>query len=114
MDINTNIGTKLQKARRGLGFTQEYVANKLGISRSKLISIEKGGNIDLGLLDQFTKLYGYGLEYFVSSKISEDADLSFAFRAVDLSQEESEILAWGNRILNNITNLDEIIKEETI
>lgn len=109
-----NIGVKLQKARKELGFTQEYVANKLGIGRGKLINIEKGDNIDLSLLEKFSRLYGYTLDYFVSTESTEDIDLSFAFRAVDLSEEESEILAWGNRILNNITNLDEIIKEGTI
>ncbi|WP_300381221.1 helix-turn-helix transcriptional regulator [Clostridium sp.] len=110
------IGEKLQFARKTIGFTQEYVANKLMISRGKVIKIEKGEiEVDLSLLNSFSNLYGYSLDYFINFKEeNEDETLSFAFRAAEITEQESEILAWGNKILTNIRLLDEIIEEANI
>lgn len=42
MGINMNIEYKLREARKQLGFSQEYVANCLGISMTALAQIERG------------------------------------------------------------------------
>ena len=109
------VAERLQCARKTLGFTQDYVANKLGISRSKVINIEKGeAKVDLDLLNKFSNFYGYSLEYFICENINNNEELSFAFRTEDITEKESEILAWGNKILNNVKMLNEIIEEANI
>lgn len=111
--MNKLIGEKLQVARKTIGFTQEYVANRLGVSRGKIIKIEKGDvEVDLSTLSRLADIYGYSLEYFVDFKENDtDQSLSFAFRSVEITEQEAEILAWGNKILTNIRALDEIIEE---
>lgn len=109
------VGERLQKARKTLGFTQEYVANKLNINRNKIINIEKGtAKVDLELLNQFSNFYGYSIEYFINKNLKTEEEINFAFRTVDITDKESEILAWGNKILNNVKMLNEIIEEADI
>ena len=113
--MKKGVADKLQNARNMLGFTQEYVANKLNISRSKIINIEKGeAKIDLDLLNKFSNFYGYSLEYFINNNEDQDSEVSFAFRTEGIRETESEILAWGNRILSNVKMLHEIIEEANI
>ncbi|WP_349818176.1 MULTISPECIES: helix-turn-helix domain-containing protein [Clostridium] len=113
--MKKEVAEKLQSARKTLGFTQDYVANKLGISRIKIINIEKGeAKVDIELLNKFSSLYGYSLEYFICDNTNKSEDISFAFRSEGITEKESEILAWGNKILSNVKMLNEIIKEANI
>ena len=36
------LGQRLQEARKARGFTQQQIADKLGVARTTLIAIEKG------------------------------------------------------------------------
>lgn len=58
MGINMNIEDKLKEARKQLGFSQEYVANCLGISMTALAQIERG-NRDVSVKEavEFCKIY---------------------------------------------------------
>jgi transcriptional regulator with XRE-family HTH domain len=105
------INAKLQKVRKTLDLTQNQVADKLGISRNTMINIEKGEtSIDLTLLDKLAHLYGYSISYFINDD-EEEKELSFAFRATELNEEDSFITAWGSRVLKNIRDLQEIYEE---
>lgn len=53
-----DIKDKLKEARKQLGFSQEYVANCLGISRTELSQIERG-NRKVSVMEavEFCKIY---------------------------------------------------------
>lgn len=63
--VNTiKLGAKLEELRIKKGFSQEYVANKLGISQSKLSRIEKAKNayIDEKMMHDLAFLYNVTIE----------------------------------------------------
>lgn len=106
------IAQKLQKARKSVGLNQNQVADRIGVSRNKMINLEKGEvPIDIILLGKLANLYGYSLNYFIEEDSQEDIQISFAFRATDLTEEDSYIPSWGRRILLNLRNLEEISEE---
>jgi transcriptional regulator with XRE-family HTH domain len=113
--MNRQLAEKLQQARKSVGLSQIQAADSVGICRSKIISIENGeGNIDVSLLGKLAHLYGYSLIHFLDGDSTEDQEISFAFRATELSPEDSYIPSWGRRILLNIRVLEEICKEAGI
>lgn len=63
--MSRSIGSKLQSLRSARGFSQQFVADRLGLKRSTLSNYEIGRRMpsltDLGRLAEF---YGVGLDYF--------------------------------------------------
>lgn len=63
--MSRSIGSKLQALRSARGFSQQFVADRLGLKRSTLSNYEIGRRMpsltDLGRLAEF---YGVGLDYF--------------------------------------------------
>lgn len=103
---------KLAKARKSVGLNQDYVAERVGISRSTMIKIEKGDTpVDVILLGKLAHEYGYSIEFFLDDQSTEDTDFNFAFRATELSEEDSYLPAWGRRLLLNIRSLQQIAEE---
>ena len=106
------LATKLQQARKSVGLSQNQVADHLGISRNKVINIEKGEvALDVLLLEKLAHLYGYTLTHFLEDDSVEHEDISFTFRATELIPEDSFVPAWGRRILLNLRMLQEISEE---
>lgn len=106
---------KLQKARKSVGLSQNQVADSLGISRGKIINIEKGVvAVDVILLGKLAKLYGYSLDYFIDEASSEDTDIEFALRGIDLTEDDAHIPAWARGILLHVRDLQEICEEAGI
>ena len=113
--MKKKLAEKLQKARKSVGLNQNQVADTLGISRNKLINIEKGDvSIDIALLDKISRLYGYSMIYFLDDESKEDEEITFAFRATELTEEDSYIPAWGRKILLNIKTFNDICEEVRI
>jgi transcriptional regulator with XRE-family HTH domain len=106
------IGEKLQSARKDAGFNQEDIARELGISRNKMINVEKGeGPLDVVLLSRIAHLYGCSIEHFIDDSSSENQDISFAYRASELGENQKDIPVWGKRVLNNLRDLQSICRE---
>lgn len=82
------IGSKLQSLRKGCGFSQQRVADALGLKRSTLSNYEIGRRLpsltDLGRLAEF---YGVGLDYFELAAADEVQELLARARDVFLSSE---------------------------
>lgn len=113
--MKKELAEKLQKARKSVGLNQNQVADTLGISRNKLINIEKGDvSIDVILLGKICRLYGYSFNYFLDDESKEDEEITFAFRATELTEEDAYIPAWGRKILLNIKTFNEICEEAGI
>lgn len=109
------VAEKLQMARKSVGLSQNQVADVLGISRGKMINIEKGEvGVDINLLDKLAHTYGYSLNFFISDESKEDAEINFAFRTSELSEEDALITSWARRLLSNIRDLEEVCEEAGI
>lgn len=102
------LGARLKYARNLNGQTQQETADQLGISRQKLIQIEKGTSpIDTILLTRMANTYGVTLDYLLQDT-EGDAKIQFAFRSEDLGPQEQLLLNWARKVLINIKNLEEI------
>ena len=66
--VKKNLATILKDARMNKGYTQEFVAETLGISRQTLYKWEKGtAEPNLSFLSELAKLYEINMETLISS-----------------------------------------------
>jgi transcriptional regulator with XRE-family HTH domain len=106
------LGARLKEARSASGFTQQDAAEKLGISRQKLVNIEKGtGPVDTVLLKQMADLYGFTVDYFFREEDENEVDIKIAFRAGDLGESDQDTINWARKVLLCIKNLQDLTKE---
>ncbi|MDR1370462.1 MAG: helix-turn-helix transcriptional regulator [Dysgonamonadaceae bacterium] len=65
------IGTKLREARKSLGYSQEYVAEKAGIGRGHIVRIEQGKySVTIDTLSKILNVLGKEIDF--PDKISRD------------------------------------------
>lgn len=76
-------GAQLRQAREGQGLTLEDVANKLFLSRQRLIEIE---NDDYSRIDSFIYIKGYLRSYAKLAGLGED-DILNSFNKMGLQEE---------------------------
>ena len=89
-----NIGDKLREARKQLGFSQDYVANCLGINRSVLAQIELcNRKVSTEEALEFCKMYHLSSDYILGITEKEDNQVVFArgFNALT-ENDQREIL----------------------
>jgi transcriptional regulator with XRE-family HTH domain len=96
---------RLREAREYLNFSQEEVANSLGISRPAVTNIESGARkVDSFELDRLSRLYGRSVAYFISGADSEAEDKSVAFAARALrglsERDLLEVAKFANYLRN--------------
>ena len=105
------IGQKLRLAREQAGLTQEAAAQALGVVREQLSYLENGRReIDLVTLFKLADLYGYSASYFLLNQRTQPADeLSIAFRAGELGEEDFTAMAWVQRFTRNLAELDHLL-----
>ncbi len=103
MKNNAIIGRNIKSYREKLQLNQDQVANWLGISREMVSYYESGKReIDLAKLESLAELFGIELINLIeedSELIS--ADLAFAFRSDDISEEDLEQISQFRRIIKN-------------
>ena len=89
-----NIADKLRDARVKLGFSQDYVAKCVGLSRSAVTQIELGNRkISADEISQFCKLYHLSADYLLDSGYSETKHTVFARGFEELNEnDQQEIL----------------------
>lgn len=74
--MNNSIGYKLKTLRKGQKLTQQYVADKVGITRATLSNYEIDRRTpDLKTLRKLAECYGVGLDYFGIATADEVLDL---------------------------------------
>ena len=70
---------KLREARLKLGFSQDYVANCLGISRSAVTQIELGNRkVNSDEITSFCKLYHLSADYLLDTENVDTNQAVFA------------------------------------
>ena len=87
---NNTIGYKLKTLRKGQKMTQQYVSDKVGITRATLSNYEIDRRTpDLKTLRKLAECYGVGLDYF--GVVPADEVLELLARAKEVF--ESDIIS---------------------
>lgn len=108
MEERLVVASNIKRLREASGFTQESVANYLGIKRSAYSNYETGEReLPLNLMEKIADLYGCDMY----DLYSEDGNvvgtmLATAFRVDMLSREDMEQIAAFKRIVNNSLKMD--------
>lgn len=111
METYQMIGQRLKEARERAGLTQEQVAEALGIKREQISYFENGHReIDVLTLSKLADVYGYPVEHFLKTEqVEKPSDLSVAFRAAELSEDDLRALAWVQRFTRNLSELTKLL-----
>ncbi len=74
--MSGSLGSKLQSLRKAKGYSQQYVADKIGMKRSTISNYEINRRLpSLTDLKRVADFYGVGLDYFDLSSPDEVAEL---------------------------------------
>jgi transcriptional regulator with XRE-family HTH domain len=107
-----SIGEKLQEARKKSGLTQLQVAKLIGINKAQLSYYETAAReINLNILEKLANLYGYKIDYFVTGNEIKEPEIQIAFRGENLCNEDLKTVAWTKTFLNNLSEMNDLIKE---
>ena len=106
------VSRNLKCLREANGFTQDKLAEYLGMGRSAYSNYESGDReAPLGMLEKLADLYGCDL----FSLYEENADvrqmmLATAFRVDNLAAEDMEQFAAFKRVVKNYMKMDILLK----
>ena len=94
LNIMKTIFEKLREARTKLGFSQEYVAACIGLSRSAITQIELGNRkVTTEEATRFCKLYHLSADYLLETENIDNNQTIFARGFNELSdKDQQEIL----------------------
>lgn len=85
--MNSMIADKIRNLREKAGFTQTYLAKRLGISRSAVNAWEMAlSSPSVANIIEMTKIFNVNADYFLTVSDKMMIDIS------DLNQEEKEIV----------------------
>lgn len=106
------IGNNIKTLREEIGFNQSTIAHFLNVDQSLISKIENGErDLSVDMLEKLACLFGVTVDAIEGSTI-EKSNLSFAFRANDLSIEDLEAISAINRIALNCEYMAELLKGE--
>jgi transcriptional regulator with XRE-family HTH domain len=89
--METSIGNKLKTLRKGRKYTQQELAEKLGITRCTVSNYEVGRRTPhLNELKRFAEFYGVSLSYFGVASKDEIFDLLSRAKEVFANEEISK------------------------
>lgn len=95
--MSDTIGSKLRSLRKARGYSQQYVADQIGMKRSTISNYEIDRRLpSLTDLKRVANFYGVGLDYFDLSSMDSIEDLLARARDIfvspDVSQETKDDL----------------------
>lgn len=106
-----NLADKIIEERKKNGWSQEELANKLGISRQAVSKWESSGSIpDLQRILQMSELFGVTTDYLLKDEIEEERQNEYVeTKTIKVSMEEAnqylDMKSRGSRIVANATSL---------
>lgn len=106
------IGQNLCKLRKANNFTQEQVAEYLGINRSTYSNYELGEReMPFDLLERVADLLGCDLTVLMEEdEAVVDEMMICSFRVDDLSADDLEQIAAFKRIVKNYVKMNELLQ----
>lgn len=116
MNQDQLIGRNLQSLRQKLGFTQELVAEYLGITRVELSYYETGSRaMPTALMAPLASLYGVDEYDFYEENLDLiSVNLALAFRADSLKPSDLEQIAKFKKIVRNYLTMKSLLENESV
>lgn len=105
------LADKIIEERKKNGWSQEELANKLGVSRQAVSKWESSGSIpDLQRILQMSELFGVTTDYLLKDEIEEEPLNEYVeTKTIKVSMEEAnqylDMKSRGSRIVGNATSL---------
>ena len=105
------LADKIIEERKKNGWSQEELANKLGVSRQAVSKWESSGSIpDLQRILQMSELFGVTTDYLLKDEIEEERLNEYVeTKTIKVSMEEAnqylDMKSRGSRIVGNATSL---------
>lgn len=105
------LADKIIEERKKNGWSQEELANKLGVSRQAVSKWESSGSIpDLQRILQMSELFGVTTDYLLKDEIEEERLNEYVeTKTIKVSMEEAnqylDMKSRGSRIVTNATSL---------
>jgi len=105
------VGVNVQKYRTAQGYTQEHLANLLGVTREQISNYEKGiRNIPVTSLNKLADLFGIELEELLEENPTiASTNLAFAFRSESFNDTDIQSVAEFKRIVFNYLKMNNIL-----
>ena len=108
-----NEGIIIRTLRDKFGYSQNAVANFLGVKREMISYYETGAReVPLEALEKLADLFGVDLEIFFAENAEEATiDLAFAFRADKLNEKDLGSIAAFRRVIKNYQRIKNLEKK---
>lgn len=114
MESNAIIGRNVKTYREMLHYTQESIANFLGVKREVVSYYENGKReIDLAKLEKLADLFNVELENLLAedSEVNEP-EFTFAFRTDGLNEADLERISEFQRIIKNYFKMQTLLAKD--
>lgn len=107
------VAINLKLLREACGFTQDKLAEYLGIGRSAYSNYESGDReTPLGVVEKLADLYGCdSYSFYEESQDVRKMMLATAFRVDNLSLEDMKQIADFKRVVKNYMKMDMLLKK---
>lgn len=105
-------GKRFCELRKRSGFTQNIVAEYLGVDQSYISKCEKGERqFSADLLEKAAELFGCTMDYFVNESCSH-VEMPIALRANSVTNEDLSTIAAINKIALNLRFMEALLEGE--
>ncbi len=111
MTPDTIIGRNVKSYRVTNGFTQEAIANFLGIKREMISYYENGSReIPFDVLTRLSDLYGVDLvDFYEEDEIQLKENVTCAFRTDGFESEDLETIAHFKAVVKNYLKMNNLL-----
>ncbi|MFK5878510.1 MAG: helix-turn-helix transcriptional regulator [Flavobacteriaceae bacterium] len=102
-----SLGNAIHKARKELNLNQETFANKVGLSRTSIVNIEKGRQSPtIFLLCRMANVLKKDLVYFIPNLQFENENIDFFKNAIQIQAQKGKITK------DNLDKISSFISED--
>ena len=111
---NETVGQNIRQFRGRFGFTQDSVADFLGISREQISYYETGSRtVPTDHLQKLADLFGIdAYDLLETDSTQHQVNMALAFRAEDLTAEDLTSIAAFRRVVNNYLKIQFALTNE--
>ena len=108
--MEANTGLVIKGLRDKYEYTQDKVAEFLGVKREMISFYENGEReVPLEILEKLSDLFGVDLDVFFVENVDEAlAQVVFAFRKNDMGNEDMDAMAAFGKIVKNYLKINNL------